>query len=94
MLDVLKLVNNPENITDEQVTQAYDFIKEYCDKNNLDVMETLNDDKNIPIAVKEIYSNIPRMARFVIKEKTIAEIITKNIDFIRQKAKEKNEAEK
>ncbi len=91
MLDLIKLIKNPENATDEQITKAYGYIKEYCDERNLDVMETLNDEKNIPIATKEIYSKLPFGARVMFKESTITDIITKNLDFIRAKAKIESE---
>lgn len=94
MLDLIKLIQNPENVTDEQVLTAYKYLKEYCDEKNLDIMETLNDDKNIPIAVKEIHSQLPLKKRLFLRESMITNIITTNIDFIRQKAKEQIEAEK
>lgn len=94
MRDMLSTIKDPSKVTDEQVTQAYQYLKEYCDEKGLDVMETINDDSNIKPASIEIHSKLPWVARKIIKAEKIEELILTNLSFIREKAAEQYKLEK
>lgn len=94
MFDKLKSITDPSKATDEQVTKAYDMLKEYCDKNNTDVLSLVNDDKNIKPASTEIHSNLSWVWRKTISVERIEQLLMDNIEFIRNKAKEQVALEK
>jgi hypothetical protein len=83
-----KFVENYKNDPDAQ-QMAYEHVAAYCKKNNLDICAFVNDDKNIPVAAKEIRAGLPGMIRMVVSEDTIKMLVTENISLIRRIAAEK-----
>lgn len=94
MFDALKTIGDPSKATEEQISKAYELVKEYCDKNNMDVLTLVNNDQNIAPAAKEIHSNLSWVFRKTVSVDKIEELIVTNIDFIREKAKEQIALEK
>lgn len=93
MLDVIKAIKDPANVTPEQITQAYEILKEYCDANDTDVLTVVNNDDNIKPASIEIHKNLPWVVRKAISADKIENLITTNIEFIREKAQEMHDLE-
>lgn len=85
---VAKFVENYKNNPATQ-QMAYEHVAAYCKKNGLDVCAFVNDDKNIPVAVKEIHAGLPWGLKIVASEDTIKSLITENISLIRRIAAEK-----
>lgn len=79
---------NPENLDPKHIETAYELLKEYCDKNGLDVVKFVSDPANIRPAAEHINKELPRVYRWVLTTDKLENIITSNIDFIKQKAQE------
>lgn len=73
---------NKDKLTPEQIDMAYAKIKEHCDENNLDVLDFVKDESNIPLASQKIQSQLPFAMRLVVKPKHLEEAIRNNLDFI------------
>lgn len=82
-----------DNLTPEHMDMAYSKIKEYCEENNIDVLQFVKDESNIPLAAKTIQSKIPFAMRLIVKPKHLEEAIKNNIDFIIELATERYIAE-
>lgn len=73
-------------MTEQQIFQAYEMLKDYCDKNNTDVVTLVNDEKNIKPASIEIHSQLSWLVKKAISPSKIETLIMAHIDFIREKA--------
>lgn len=94
MLDTLATLRDPSKVTEEQITKAYEILKEYCYEKGLDLLETINSDKNIRPAAEEIHRNLSWVLKKTIKVDKIEELISTNVVFIREKALEQIKKEK
>lgn len=88
MFDLLKSIKDPSKVTPEQITQAYEILKEYATEHNTDVLSIVNNDANIKPAAEEIHSNLGWAVRKMISADKIEALITENLQFIREKALE------
>ena len=86
MLESLLNIKDLSKLSDEQITQGYQLLKEYCDNKDLDVMDVLNNPENIKPAAEEIHKNLSFAIRMILKKNKIEDMITQNLDFIRDKA--------
>lgn len=92
-MNILDIAKDPTKVSDEYITQAYQYLKEYCDKENKDVMEVINNDENIKPASIQINKQLPFLVRKLLSAEKIESLIRNNLDFIREKVKENYEAE-
>lgn len=78
----------PENLDPKHIETAYELLKEYCDKNGFEVVKFVSNPENIRPAAEHIHKELPMAYRWVLSKDKIENIITTNIDFIKEKAQE------
>lgn len=78
----------PENLDPKHIETAYDLLKEYCDKNGFNVVEFVSNSSNIRPAAEHIHKELPFAYRMLLSKDKIENIITTNIEFIKEKAQE------
>jgi hypothetical protein len=78
-----------ENLSKEHIDLAYQYLKDYCDKNNQNVVSFVKNEDNIPIAAEYIYKQLGWSLRLILKPQKIEELIKENIDFIIEIAESK-----
>lgn len=76
-----------EDINESHIKEAYNYLKEYCDKNNLDLISFVSDKKNIDTASEYIHKQLNFALRLILKPKRIASMITDNHEWIVEQAK-------
>ena len=79
-----------ENISEEQIKTAYELLKEYCEKSNIDVVEFVSDKTNIKKASEEIHKELNFALRLILKPAKIEKMIIDNYDWILAQAKRLN----
>ena len=94
MLDMYAKFKDPSKVSDEDISKGYALLKEYCENNDKDIMEVINNPENIKPAAEEINRNLGMIVRRVLTVKVLESIITDNIDLIREKVKEQQKLEK
>lgn len=85
---------NKDNLKDEHLEDAYIYLKQYCEENQLDILKFVKDKKNIDPASDYIHKQLPLAIRLILKPKKIAALIEENHNFIIEKAKEFKTKEK
>lgn len=80
----------PENLDPKHIETAYELLKEYCDKQGVNVVDFVCDSKNIRPAAEHIHKELPMTYRWVLSKDKIENIILTNIEFIKTKAQELN----
>lgn len=77
----------------EQITKAYNLLKEYCDDSNINLVDFINNKDNIKPAAEYIHKELPFAVRMVLKKDKIEKLLIDNLDFIQAKAKELHDEE-
>lgn len=80
-------------VDDETVKKAYTMLKEYCDENNLNIVEFVSNKDNIAPGAEHIHKNLPFATRMLVKKEKIEKMIVDNLTFIQEKAQEFYDAE-
>lgn len=75
----------------EHIDLAYNHLQKYCNDNKLDIIDFVNDSNNIPVAANYVHKQLSFPIKLIMSERKLESLIEKNIDFIRNKAKELNE---
>lgn len=76
---------NLDKIPQEYMDKAYEFLKDYCTKNNTTVSEFTQDENNIPVIAEAIHKELPWLVRKAIKKEVIEENIKKHQNWIMTK---------
>lgn len=79
---------DPSKVDPKHIEEAYNMLKDYCDKNNQNLLEFVKNQENIAPAAATIHKELPVAIRLVLKKEKIAKLITDNLDFIQAKAQE------
>lgn len=82
-----------DDVKSEHLDTAYKYLKEYCDKKGVDVVEFVKNKENIPEAAKEINKGLPWIASKFFTVTKIQSLLTENIDFIIAAAESRYESE-
>lgn len=80
-------------VDEETVKKAYTMLKEYCDENNLNIVEFVSNKDNIAPGAEHIHKNLPFATRMLVKKERIEKMIVDNLGFIQEKAQEFYDAE-
>jgi hypothetical protein len=78
------------DIKQEHIDQAFELLSSYCKEQNLNLIDFIQNKKNIKPASKEIHSKLPWALKFLLHADTIENMITENHDWIVEKAKEQS----
>lgn len=78
----------PENLDPKHIETAYELLKSYCEKKNVDIVEFVSDSTNIRPAAEHIHKELSFAYRMLLSKDRIENIISTNIDFIKNKAQE------
>ena len=84
----------PENLDPKHIETAYILLKDYCDKQKVDVVEFVSNQENIRPAAEYIHKELPFAYRMILSKDKIENIINTNIDFIKNKAQELTQSKK
>jgi hypothetical protein len=79
---------NPENINPKHIETAYELLKKYCEKQGVNVVDFVCNPTNIRPAAEYIYKELPFQYKIMLSKDKIENIITNNIEFIKQKVQE------
>lgn len=89
-----KYLENPDQLPVEYIQQGFDFAQNYCDENGLKLNTFIKDKNNIELISTAIHKTLPLKVRFFLKEKDIASLLNEHHDWILNKFKELNKAQK
>lgn len=78
------------DVSDEQIDMAYGYLSEYCEKNNLDLIDFVSNPENIDMASEYIHKQLNFALRLVLRPKIIASLIKNNHEWIIEKARQKH----
>lgn len=84
---------DPSKVDPKHIEEAYNMLKDYCEKNNQNLLEFVKNKDNIAPAAATIHKELPMAIRLVLKKDKIADLITNNLPFIQAKAEEFYKAE-
>ena len=76
------------DVKEEHIQEAYKLLKEYCDKNNYDLLTFVAEKGNIKSASEYIHKQLNFALRLILKPAKIEKMILDNHDWILAKAKE------
>lgn len=78
------------NISEEQIDMAYEYLNEYCENHNLDLIKFVSNPENIEMASEYIHKQLNFALRLVLRPKVISSLIKNNHEWIIEKAKQKH----
>lgn len=82
-----------ENVSQEQLDTAYEYLKKYCSENDLNLVEFIKEEKNIEPASEYIHKQLNFALRLILKPKKIESLIRENLDFITEAAQKRYDEE-
>lgn len=87
MIDSLaqKYIQDPDSIPSEYIEAGYEFVDEYCQKNNLDLPTFVKDTQNAPQISAAVHGALNWGMRMLIKKDEIQRMIENKHDWIVKK---------
>ncbi len=76
------------NMSDENITKAYHYLKDYCIENNIDMMEFISKKENIANAAETIHGKLGFMQRKIVSIDDIKDVLNEQYEFIVVKTQE------
>lgn len=87
-------LKNLDNIPLEYIKVGYNFVKEYCEKDNLEIKDFFQDKNKIVSISKVIRNELPFKYKLFLSENKLVELISENLDWIANKFEEFKKLEK
>lgn len=83
-----------EDIKEENIEEAFQLLKKYCDENKLDMLKFVKNKENIDTASEHIHKQLNFAMRLVLKPAKIANLLNENHEWIVAKVKEYSKKQK